>query len=988
MDRRWTEDDEKSAFDDLLSARAPSRGALSNVLEDYELKSLQSEHAAEQYAVHHETSKRTPAGWKDPKQKIQAEISQTVHHVQDAFNVLKERGVLHQTEYAANIPAAVHGAPKTAEESKESLERLRRMGAFEAQDFDNTDNDVERETTLNRDHLDYLVEESWRWLLSFLIGVSMGLLAFLVDIVLQRLNSFKFGAVRSVVSNHGGFWAPYMVWLCFTMGYAALSAYLVTSFAPLGAGSGIPEIKTYLNGVHIKGLLGLKTLVVKMFSVTLSMAGGLIAGKEGPFIHAGGIVGGGWASMGSRTVTELLQRFGYKKEAKVPHKYGGYFRNDADHRDFVGIGTAAGVSCSFAAPIGGLLLSIEEGASFYSTSLFWRGFLATCTGVCTLHFLAQFHEKPSEIFDARFGIRRDLGLYDDSIALYGSRFWYYIWELPIYVIVGCVAGALGGIFIKLNIHFTAFRAKYIPSSNRWRRFGEVVFVAWLVATAWFLVTYHSPCQPLPSKEQLSYYESSGEDQDIYAGVSGFDSRGLKFFPQLWCKSTEFNPNGQLFFNPLVQSMRMIVHFGETLPEKITPEHIIGSGLLFIWALCIFCGMLFCFGIGAATGLFIPSLALGASWGRIIGMFVRYAVGPHVAISLPAYAAVGAAAQLGGVTRMTLSITVLVMEGTGALQLVVPMMLAVFMAKIVGDAVGMGVYDLHIKIRGAPVLLEAALESHQRMVSDKLSVGELMTTQMTALEPIMLVSKLETVLKRCAHQAFPITSEVEKAFAANDSFPLHGVIKRTQVLRMLKHRIGLFVHDGMSPWPPASARIPRSQEERIELLDKLEQFPLKIRAKEEQESILRGLTDDERHMYIDLRPFMQRTPFLVHANASLSRTYRLFRTMGLHHVFVGPPKPMVMGVITRKDVTEENAELALGMKANKGLIPAAATPTGGGIKDVPFFPYAPYTPQTEMSVTGASFSQKRVQLPPVMEENQHNEGEETVDDNEMMAEFWS
>lgn len=63
-------------------------------------------------------------------------------------------------------------------------------------------------------------------------------------------------------------------------------------------------------------------------------------------------------------------------------------------------------------------------------------------------------------------------------------------------------------------------------------------------------------------------------------------------------------------------------------------------------------------------------------------------------------------------------------------------------------------------------LEAALESHQRMVSDKLSVGELMTTQMTALEPIMLVSKLETVLRRCAHQAFPITSEVEKAFAAS------------------------------------------------------------------------------------------------------------------------------------------------------------------------------------------------------------------------------
>ena len=51
----------------------------------------------------------------------------------------------------------------------------------------------------------------------------------------------------------------------------------------------------------LPGLLGLKTLVVKMFSVTLSMAGGLIAGKEGPFIHAGGIVGGGIAGMGSRS---------------------------------------------------------------------------------------------------------------------------------------------------------------------------------------------------------------------------------------------------------------------------------------------------------------------------------------------------------------------------------------------------------------------------------------------------------------------------------------------------------------------------------------------------------------------------------------------------------------------------------------------------------------------------------------------------------------
>ena len=34
--------------------------------------------------------------------------------------------------------------------------------------------------------------------------------------------------------------------------------------------------------------------------------------------------------------------------------------------------------------------------------------------------------------------------------------------------------------------------------------------------------------------------------------------------------------------------------------------------------------------------------------------------------------------------------------------------------------------------------EASLESHQRMVADKLSVSELMTTQLVALEPVMRV----------------------------------------------------------------------------------------------------------------------------------------------------------------------------------------------------------------------------------------------------------
>jgi hypothetical protein len=45
---------------------------------------------------------------------------------------------------------------------------------------------------------------------------------------------------------------------------------------------------------------------------------------------------------------------------------------------------------------------------------------------------------------------------------------------------------------------------------------------------------------------------------------------------------------------------------------------------------------------------------------------------------------------------------------------VPLMLAVFFAKLVGDAIGLSVYDTHIKIKGAPVLVRPWLASRRIM----------------------------------------------------------------------------------------------------------------------------------------------------------------------------------------------------------------------------------------------------------------------------------
>ena len=58
-------------------------------------------------------------------------------------------------------------------------------------------------------------------------------------------------------------------------------------------------------------------------------------------------------------------------------------------------------------------------------------------------------------------------------------------------------------------------------------------MAWLTGTVFFLIIYNGPCHKLPPALQLSYFEVSGDDQDLYAGVDLLDSRGLRYFPRLW-----------------------------------------------------------------------------------------------------------------------------------------------------------------------------------------------------------------------------------------------------------------------------------------------------------------------------------------------------------------------------------------------------------------------------------------------------------------------
>lgn len=72
---------------------------------------------------------------------------------------------------------------------------------------------------------------------------------------------------------------PFLLYVLSNVVPVFFGSYLVTFVEPVAAGSGIPAIKCYLNGVKIPKVVRLKTLVVKALGVITSVVGGLAGGK-------------------------------------------------------------------------------------------------------------------------------------------------------------------------------------------------------------------------------------------------------------------------------------------------------------------------------------------------------------------------------------------------------------------------------------------------------------------------------------------------------------------------------------------------------------------------------------------------------------------------------------------------------------------------------------------------------------------------------------
>ncbi|XP_055954224.1 H(+)/Cl(-) exchange transporter 7-like [Argiope bruennichi] len=667
-----------------------------------------------------------------------------------------------------------------------------------------------------------------RWFVIFLIGILTASIAILITIAIEEISKYKFAFLKNCVdecNDNKCLFKTYYFWLLFSAVPVAFGSFLVVFVAPVAAGSGIPVIKCYLNGVKVPEVVRLKTLIVKAVGVVTSVIGGLAVGKEGPMVHCGAVIAAGISQGKSTTL---------RKNCKIFEE----FREDHEKRDFVSAGAAAGVAAAFGAPVGGALFSLEEGASFWNQSLTWRIFFCSMISYFTLNsVLSEYYGYPGQLSYpglVNFGKFENLD--------------YSFKELPIYMIMGVIGGLLGALYNHLNYILTVFRMRYVKHPVA--RIVEAVMVSCVGVTIAYLTTFIRDCCP---------YESSD----------------AKFPVQLDCENGQFSAFWSIWFQTPESCLRSLLHDSETIWNCLT------LGLFFIAYLFLGC---WTYGLSISSGLFIPTLMIGAAWGRLFGMAVSkltlYMGFRNDSLYYSKFAIVGAAAMLGGVIRMTISLTVILMEALGNITFGLPLMLSVMIAKWVGDIFNDGLYDCHIHLASVPFL-----EWKPPHFSYTIFATEVMSYPVVCFKTIEKVGFIEHILKTETHNGFPVVEIKEGSFDNIHTFGTYkGLILRWQLIVLLQHKV--FEET--------------KNDEMLALKDFRDSYPRHPTIQQIH------ISPHERNFTIDLKPFMNPSAYTISQRASLPRIFKLFRALGLRHLPVIDDKNSVVGIVTRKDIARFRA----------------------------------------------------------------------------------
>ncbi|XP_069940697.1 H(+)/Cl(-) exchange transporter 7 [Cherax quadricarinatus] len=339
--------------------------------------------------------------------------------------------------------------------------------AYESLDYETCINSAWLDEERTKGYTFVVKKDVARWLVVLLTAILTALIACVIDITIESLSAFKYTWLKQYTDygvEKSLLIIPFLLWGALNIGPTLIAAFLGSYIEPVSTGSGIPQVKCYLNGVKVPRVVRIKTLLSKVVGVTMSVLGGLAVGKEGPMIHSGAVIAAG-VSQGKTT--------------SFKHDFGvfEYFREDHEKRDFVSAGAAAGVAAAFGAPVGGVLFSLEEGASFWNQGLTWRVFFCAMMSTFTLNLvLSTYNGVPGML--AYNGLL-NFGKFDDLT--------YEIWEFIPFLLMGVMGGLLGALYNHINLKLTAFRMRYV--NKPWQKIIEAAIVAFVTAAAAFLMIY-------------------------------------------------------------------------------------------------------------------------------------------------------------------------------------------------------------------------------------------------------------------------------------------------------------------------------------------------------------------------------------------------------------------------------------------------------------------------------------------------------------------
>jgi chloride channel 7 len=134
----------------------------------------------------------------------------------------------------------------------------------------------------------------------------------------------------------------------------------------------------------------------------------------------------------------------------------------------------------------------------------------------------------------------------------------------------------------------------------------------------------------------------------------------------------------------------------------------------------FCLAVVAAGSAISAGLFVPMLVIGACAGRLVGLAATHAMmgygytlptsteefsadSPWTWIDPGAFALVGAGAFMGGVTRLTVSLSVIMMEISNDIRLLPPVLVAILIAKTLADMCTHPLYHGLMEVKCVPFL---------------------------------------------------------------------------------------------------------------------------------------------------------------------------------------------------------------------------------------------------------------------------------------------